>query len=101
MRCEIFDNLKNENKNIVKSLILYASCVVLFVFLISGCALFRKAEDRQFSETSMFCMVEDNSYWTIYYQKETKVMWIRNKGGRSADFEVLVDENGKPMIWEE
>lgn len=101
MRCEMFDNQKNKNRNIVESLIFYFGCVLLFVFLIAICVFFRKAEDRHFEKSSMFSVVEDNSYWTVYYHKGTKVMWIRNKGSRGTDFEVLVDENGNPMICEE
>lgn len=101
MRCEMFDNQKNKKKNIIESVIFYVGCVLLFIFLIAVCIFFRKVEDRHFEQSSMFSVVEDNSYWTVYYHKETKVMWIRNKGGRSADFEVLVDENGNPMISED
>lgn len=102
MGCECQYN--NENKK--KKNILHIFCdgmviIGLFVFLIVGCAMFRKSEDKRFEESSMFSVVEDNSYWTVYYHKGTKVMWIRNKGGRGIDFEVLVDENGKPMVWEE
>ena len=101
MRCEMFDNQKKQKRNIVESLIFYFACVLLFVFLIAICVFFRKAEDRHFEKSSIFSVVEDNSYWTVYYHKGTKVMGIRNKGVRGTDFEVLVDENGNPMIWEE
>lgn len=76
------------------------TAVVLAIFLIILCCMFRKIEDKNFEETSMFCQIEDTSYWTVYYHKETKVMWIRNKGTFGGDFEILIDENGKPMIWE-
>lgn len=102
MNCEFQYNSENkEKKNIIH--IFYEIMVIigLFVFLIIGCAMFRKAEDRRFAESSMFSVIEDNSYWTVYYHKDTKTMWIRNKSSLSSDFEVLVDENRKPMIWEE
>lgn len=102
MSCECQYN--NENKEMRNILHIFCQVMViigLFIFLIIGCAMFRKAEDKRFEESSMFSVVEDNSYWTVYYHKGKKVMWIRNKGGRSSDFEVLIDENGDHMIWEE
>lgn len=102
MSCERQYN--NENKQKKNKLHIFCDVVAiigLFVFLIIACAMFRKAEDKRFAQSSMFSVVEDNSYWTVYYHKGTKVMWIRNKGGRGTNFEMLVDENGNPMIWEE
>ena len=102
MSCECqYNNENKEKKNIFHTFCEVMAVLGLFIFLIIGCAMFRKAEDKHFEESSMFSVVEDNSYWTVYYHKATKVMWIRNKGGRGTDFEVLVDKNGKPMIWEE
>lgn len=74
--------------------------IFMLAFLIAACAMFRKIEDKNFADTSMFCQVEDNAYWTVYYDRETKVMWIRNKGNLGgSDFQVLVDVDGNPMIW--
>lgn len=102
MSCECQYNNENKQKiNILHTFYEIMAIIGLFVFLIIGCAMFRKAEDKCFEKSSMFSVVEDNSYWTVYYYKGTKVMWIRNKGGHGTDFEVLVDENGKPMVWEE
>ena len=101
MSCECqYNNEKKEKKNILHTFCEITVISGLFLFLIIGSAMFRKAEDKCFEDFSMFYVVEDNSYWTVYYHKDTKVMWIRNKGVRSSDFEVLVDENGEPMIWE-
>lgn len=101
MSCECkYNNENKEKKNILHTFCGVMVIIGLFAFLIIGCAMFRKSEDRHFAESSMFSVAEDNSYWTVYYHKDTSVMWIRNKGGRSSDFEILIDENGKPMIWE-
>lgn len=86
---------------IIKLIAEAMAIICMLVFLIVACAMFRKIEDKNFEETSMFCQVEDNAYWTVYYHKKTKVMWIRNKGNFGGkDFEVLVDADGSPMIWE-
>lgn len=102
MSCECqYNNENKENRNVFHTFCEVIVTIGLCIFLIIGCAMFRKEEDRRFEESSMFSVVEDNSYWTVYYHKGTKVMWIRNKGARGSGFEVLVDENGEPMIWEE
>lgn len=101
MCCDNCNNVENKKTTIFQKLREILLVIGVFAFLIIGCAMFRKAEDRQFTESSMFCLVEDNSYWAVYYHKDTKVMWIRNKGSRGGDFEVLVDRDGKPIIWSE
>lgn len=98
-------NLHGENQekpNLLKILFYWMAIIGILLFFVIGCAMFRKAEDKSFAETSMFCPVEYNSYWTVYYHKDTKVMYIRNKGTvGSNDIEVLIDENGNPMLWSE
>ena len=52
--------------------------------------------------TSMFVEVERGESWRVVYHKETKVMyvislWNYNRG----NFTVMVDADGKPLLWEE
>lgn len=52
--------------------------------------------------TSMFVEVEDSTLWRVYYQKDTKVMYVMSHGGyNSGNFTVLVNPDGTPMIYEE
>lgn len=37
---------------------------------------------------------------SIYVDSETNVMYFWHSGGYSGGLTVMVDENGKPLIWE-
>lgn len=96
------NNRKIEIMKFISVAVKAMAIICTFIFLIVACAMFRKEEDKAFADTSIFCQVEDNAYWTIYYHKGTKVMWIRNKGSfGSNDMEALIDADGNPVIWEE
>lgn len=52
--------------------------------------------------TSMFVEIEDSTLWRVYYQKDTKVMYVMSHGGyNSGNFTLLVNPDGTPMIYEE
>ncbi len=51
---------------------------------------------------SRFIEIERAIGWKIVADKETGVMYAVSDGGYSHGiFTLLVDENGKPMIWED
>lgn len=51
--------------------------------------------------TSMFVEVENGGNWTIVYHRETKVMYAISRGGHNnGTFTVLMDADGKPVLWE-
>ena len=53
------------------------------------------------SNTSMFVEVESDTYWYVAYHRDTKVMYTVSDGVYSRGiFTVLVDADGKPMLWE-
>lgn len=53
-------------------------------------------------DTSMFVIVESASSWHVVYHKDTKVMYAVSAGGyNSGTFTLLVDADGKPMLYEE
>lgn len=41
------------------------------------------------------------SSYQIYYDKETKVMYLFTKTGYGGGLTVMLDENGKPLLYEE
>lgn len=51
--------------------------------------------------SSPFVIVEDNYHYDIVYHKDTKVMYIIYCGYREADFELMVNADGTPMVYEE
>lgn len=64
-------------------------------------------EEVEARDEEMFVVVQENWEYDIVYDKETKVMYTYSKGGygyrNSQDnkgvFTLLVDEDGKPKLW--
>lgn len=60
-------------------------------------------------DEEMFVVVQENREYDIVYDKETKVMYTYSKGGNGYGtkynnrgmFTLLVDEDGKPKLWNE
>jgi hypothetical protein len=49
----------------------------------------------------MFVEIEQTGTWEIVYHKETKVMYAVSYGSYNCGtFTVLLDADGKPMLWE-
>ena len=69
---------------------------------LSGCKGTDATETEYDTEsTSMFVEVEAGTQWRIMYDKETKVMYVMSDGYENRGvFTELVDENGKPKLWE-
>lgn len=55
---------------------------------------------KKVKESSMFIEVESTYTWRIVYHKETKVMYAVSDGSYNyGTFTLLVDENGKPLLY--
>lgn len=65
--------------------------------IFAGCS----GEKAEASEKSRFMKVEDHFNWYIYADRETGVMYAVSGGVHNCgDFTLLVDANGKPLIYE-
>ena len=78
--------------------------LVIMVLAMVGCeaATVEKESQKESTEesTSMFVLVETASTWRIVYHRESKVMYAVSNGGyNTGTFTLLVDADGKPMIW--
>jgi len=81
-----------------------AYILILLTLILSGCQLqdITSIEPDTADSTSMFVEVETTTYWKVVYQKETKVMYAVSYGSSNCGaFTLLVDADGKPMLWEE
>lgn len=80
------------------------TCLVLFVLLLFtcvGCDSKETIEDTDTDSKSMFVVVEEDylrNKYHIVYHKETKVMYAVSS---DTVFTVMVDADGKPLLWEE
>ena len=73
---------------------------VLTMSVLSGCKGFATTE-TEYDIKSMFVEVEKNNDWVIVYDKKTKVMYaVSDYSYGSGVFTELVDENGRPRLWE-
>lgn len=76
-----------------------AYIMILSMLLLSGCQRVESVNDNK--DTSMFVVIEVTGTWEVVYHKETKVMYVVSCGAYNAgSFTVLVDADGKPMLWE-
>lgn len=75
-----------------------AYALILLTLLLSGC---QKVESVEYNNNSMFVEIEKTPCWGVVYHRETKVMYVVSYGAyNGGNFTVLVDADGKPMLWE-
>ncbi len=80
-------------------------CLVIVIMLMlfcAGCGNMKTVEDMKedIDGDSMFVLVEKNYLWNKYhivYHKETKVMYAVSS---TTIFTVMLDADGKPLLWE-
>lgn len=73
--------------------------ILLMAIMLTGCGATVDRETQ--TETSRFMELERTYRWVIVADKETGVMYsVSNGGYNQGTFTLLVDENGKPLIWE-
>lgn len=72
--------------------------ILLIVLTLTGCGA--KVEKASGEEISRFTLIELTKKWEVVADKETGVMYAVSDGGYNAGtFTLLVDEEGKPLIW--
>lgn len=71
------------------------------ILLATGCAKVENKPEQEPVDVSMFERVEYTSVWEIVADRETGVMYAVSRGMyNQGTFTVLVDADGKPMIWD-
>lgn len=69
---------------------------------LTACAKVESVNDNKQEETSMFVEVEQARYWSVVYQRDTKVMYVISYGAYNyGTFTLLVNPDGTPMLYEE
>lgn len=72
---------------------------VIACMMLSSCSRVETAKKED--DTSMFVKVETTTFWDVVYHKDTKVMYVCSTGSYNlGTFTLLVDADGKPMIYE-
>lgn len=81
--------------NRIKTIVLVAAFLLL-----SGCAANVEKAEPDPQNVSMFVIVEITSRWYVVADKKTGVMYAVSNGGYNlGNFTLLVDAEGKPLIW--
>lgn len=83
----------------MKRLIAIFIVIVLCACLFAGCG--NSSADENASKSSFFVIVEDANGYKVVYHKDTKVMYVYSTYSYNyANFCLLVNPDGTPMIWE-
>lgn len=79
--------------------------MLLLCLLLTGCGVkMPTANDAATNDgdRSMFVLIENGVTYRIVYHRNTKVMYAISAGGyNSGNFTVMVDEEGKPLLYQE
>ena len=79
-----------------------AYILILSMLLLSSCGKRIESVNDNNKGTSMFVVIEATDTWEVVYHKKTKVMYVVSCGAyNGGTFTVLVDADGKPMLWED
>lgn len=89
--------------NYARKLVSIFLCVLIFVFSLTACGGSGEAADES---TNRFygvdkCFLHDEYIASILVDRETKVCYLYGSSGNRAFMTVLLDADGKPLIWEE
>lgn len=71
--------------------------VLMIVLAFIGCSA---SKSNNMETSDRFIIVYSDFCNTIYADKETNVLYFWHFGGYSGGLSVMVDENGKPLLWD-
>lgn len=71
--------------------------VLMIVLAFIGCSA---SKSNNMETSDRFIIVYSDLCNTIYADKETNVLYFWHFGGYSGGLSVMLDENGKPLLWE-
>ena len=84
---------------------IFVLAILILCLLLTGCgAKMSTVNDAAVNDgdRSMFVLIEDGDIYKIVYHRETKVMYvISNALYNCGNFTVMVDEEGKPLLYKE
>ena len=83
-------------------------CLVLIIMMLLTCVgcgspmeKVQETQQQQTSNKSMFVLIETGTDYEVVYHKETKVMYTISQGYYNCGtFTVMLDADGKPLLWE-
>lgn len=86
-----------QQKKINIKLILVLLICVLFLI---GCSKVSICKANSSKDQSMFILIENMDTYSVVYHRDTKVMYVVSDSPYNhGTFTLLVDAQGKPMLW--
>ena len=80
----------------------FFAVLIFAAFAIASCQTPAREKGVNTNAESRFVVVEKNYSWQVVYDKETMVMYAVSDGGSGynyGNFTLLVDADGKPLLW--
>lgn len=71
--------------------------VLMIILAFIGCSA---SKSNNMETSDRFIKVYSDFSNAIYADKETNVLYFWHFGGYSGGLSVMLDENGKPLLWE-
>ena len=85
----------------MKKIVCLTSVLVIVVTVLSVFVLFYFCSEHPIKEnTDRFIKVYSDFTNKIFVDTETNVLYFWHCGGYSGGLSVMVDENGKPLLWD-
>ena len=78
---------------------LVALLSVFCVFMVSGCDNMSEQQTKE-EQPSEFITINISIREKIFIHKKTKVMYLIVERNGGSGITVMLDENGKPLLWE-
>ena len=85
-------------KQIFINVLLITLVASLCIVLLGGCS---NVNAENSANVSRFVCVEHKYDWEVVYDRYTRVMYAVSRGSyNNGNFTLLVDADGKPLLWE-
>ena len=78
-------------------IILFIASVIAVIFLSTACA----KVGEPYHDSSRMVVAEKDGYWTILYDRKTMVMYMSVQLDSRYGLTVMLDADGKPLLYEE
>lgn len=69
------------------------------MLMLSGCTQKQHGTEKDQQAENLLIVIDDSMSYRIYVDKATKVMYLRTKQGYGEALCVMVDADGKPLLW--
>ena len=81
---------------------IYLIMILISMVTLSGCTPMKVSHDKEPVNVKRFQVIENEYEWCIVADRETKVMYVvSNCAYNRGTFTLLVDAEGKPVLWKE